>query len=126
MGYVRQLYTLGMRIGMVMLGVRDVSAAAAFYREKLGLAPKGQFEGFAFFEAGPVTLVLSDALAKNRDHVAGATELVFPVDHVGESYRELKAAGVTFLNEPRVVTGASWGVNFTDPDGHWLSLFGPE
>jgi catechol 2,3-dioxygenase-like lactoylglutathione lyase family enzyme len=117
---------MDLKIGIVMLGVRDLNAAAAFYREKLGMASKGQTEGFAFLDAGPVTLALTEALAKARPQIAGATEVVLSVDHVRESYQKLKTAGVIFLNEPRVVTGTSWAVNFTDPDGHLLSLFGPE
>jgi catechol 2,3-dioxygenase-like lactoylglutathione lyase family enzyme len=115
-----------MQIGIVMLGVRDAGAAASFYREKLGLASKGEIPGFAFLDAGPVTLALSEGLTKASPQVVGATEVVFPVDHVRESYEKLKAAGVAFLNEPRVVNGTQWAVNFTDPDGHRLSLFGPE
>jgi len=33
---------------------------------------------------------------------------------------------VTFMNEPRPVTGDRWAANFRDPDGHLLSIFGPE
>lgn len=34
--------------------------------------------------------------------------------------------GVVFLSEPMNVTGDSWAANFRDPDGHLLSVFGPE
>ena len=34
--------------------------------------------------------------------------------------------GVEFLREPSNVTGDSWAANFRDPDGHLLSIFGPE
>ena len=109
-----------------MLGVRNLGNAVAFYRDRLGMALKGQTEAFAFLDAGPVTLALSEGLAKASPQVAGATELVLNVEHVRESYKELQARGVDFLNEPRVVTGTSFAVNFKDPDGHLLSLFGPE
>ena len=117
---------MDLKIGIVMLGVRNLSAAVDFYREKLGMPSKGQTEGFAFLDAGPVTLALSEGLVKASPQVAGATELVLTVEHVRESYTDLQASGVSFLNEPRIVTGTSWAVNFTDPDGHLLSLFGPE
>jgi catechol 2,3-dioxygenase-like lactoylglutathione lyase family enzyme len=51
---------------------------------------------------------------------------VFSVEHVRAAYDALRAAGVNFLNEPRVVSGANWAANFKDPDGHLLSIFGPE
>jgi len=28
-------------------------------------------------------------------------------------------------NEPRVVNGENWAVNFRDPDGHQCSFYGP-
>ena len=52
------------QIGVVMLGVEQLARAVAFYRDKLGLALKGQNEGFAFFDGGGVTLGLSEALAR--------------------------------------------------------------
>ena len=42
----------------------------------------------------------------------------------GRCYRVER--GVTFLNEPRCVDGVSWAADFSDPDGHVLSIFGPE
>jgi hypothetical protein len=38
----------------------------------------------------------------------------------------LKARGISFVNEPRPATRTDWAVNFVDPTGHRLSLFGPE
>jgi catechol 2,3-dioxygenase-like lactoylglutathione lyase family enzyme len=114
------------QISIVMLGVRDLAQSTAFYRERLGLPVKGEMPGFAFLDAGPVTLCLSEPLARASGQMVGATELVFPVEHVRETYQALLDKGVTFLNEPRNVTGPSWTANFTDPDGHKLSVFGPE
>jgi len=34
--------------------------------------------------------------------------------------------GVCFTGELRNVTGARWAANCDDPDGHHLSIFGPE
>ena len=115
-----------MQIGIVMLGVQDVEKSVAFYRDRLGLGMKGQVEGFAFLDAGPVTLCVSAALARASGNIAGATEIVFPVESVRTSYKALQDMGVVFSNEPRNVTGSNWAANFTDPDGHKLSIFGPE
>jgi catechol 2,3-dioxygenase-like lactoylglutathione lyase family enzyme len=115
-----------MRIGIVMLGVQDMAASVAFYRDRLGLAVKGQMESFAFLDAGPLTLCLSGALAKASSQIVGATEVVFSVESVRSAYKALKDKGVTFVNEPRAVAGPNWAANFTDPDGHKLSIFGPE
>lgn len=115
------------KIGVVMLGVRNLAESVAFYRDRLGLALQQEIPGaFAFFDAGEVTLALSVPTAKNSEHIVGATEVVFAVDGVREAWEALRARGVTFIQEPRVVNPPMWAANFSDPDGHRLSVFGPE
>ncbi|MBZ5591033.1 MAG: VOC family protein [Acidobacteriia bacterium] len=114
------------QIGVVMLGVEQLARAVAFYRDKLGLALKGQNEGFAFFDGGGVTLGLSEALARASSQIPGAVEVVFSVENVRAAHQALAARGVQFTHEPRTVTGPLWAANFNDPDGHPLSVFGPE
>jgi catechol 2,3-dioxygenase-like lactoylglutathione lyase family enzyme len=111
---------------MVMLGVRDVQRSVAFYRDKLGIKITQQFEGFAFLDTGTVSLILSEGLAKNSPNVAGATEVIFTVADVRGGTDALKAQGVEFAHEPHQVNGPMWAANFLDPDGHLLTLFGPE
>jgi catechol 2,3-dioxygenase-like lactoylglutathione lyase family enzyme len=113
-------------ITVVLLGVRELKRSAAFYREKLGMAVRNEIPGFTFFDGGGVTLVLSEELAKHGSSLVGATEIVFGVESVRDAYQELKARGVMFTHEPRVITGTQWAANFVDPDGHKLSVFGPE
>lgn len=50
----------------------------------------------------------------------------FRIGNIMLGTTDLEARGVTFLNEPRNVTGNQWAANFRDPDGHLLSIFGPE
>jgi catechol 2,3-dioxygenase-like lactoylglutathione lyase family enzyme len=114
------------KIGIVMLGVTEMARSVAFYRDKLGLALKGQNEGFAFLDGGSVTLCLSEPLAKFSSQISGATEVVFSVENVRGAHQALAANGVAFTQTPRNVTGALWAANFNDPDGHKLSVFGPE
>jgi catechol 2,3-dioxygenase-like lactoylglutathione lyase family enzyme len=114
------------RIGVVMLGVQDIARSVEFYRDKLGLNVQNQFPGFAFFDADGVTLCVSEPLAKASGQTVGATEVVFAVGSVRAAYAELQKKGVTFTHEPRNVAGTSWAANFNDPDGHRLSIFGPE
>ncbi len=114
------------KVSTILVGVKNVHKSLAFYREVLGLPMTAQFEGFAFFNAG-VTLVLSEALARGHGgQGGGAFEVVFEVAGVREAFEALKAKGVSFRIEPRVVTGTSWAANFDDPDGNHLSVFGPE
>ena len=114
------------KIGVILLGVSDLDRSIAFYRDKLGLKVTGQFEGFAFLETSGVTLALSRGLAQATGRGAGATEVVFSVDHVRAAHSALRDAGVEFSIEPRVVAPPNFAANFNDPDGHGLSIFGPE
>jgi hypothetical protein len=51
----------------------------------------------AFFEAGGLTLVLTLALPKATGRGAGATEIVFSVEHVRPAYEALRSQGVEFF-----------------------------
>ena len=112
-------------IANVMLGASDLDRARAFYRDTLGLTVKQEIPGFVFLETGPVTLCLSAAHARLAEH-PGPSEVVLAVASVRAAYAVLQAKGVAFLREPANVSGESWAANFRDPDGHRLSLFGPE
>ena len=114
------------KIGVLILGSRDLARSVAFYRDKLELPLKQESPGFAFLDAGSVTLALSEPLAKASTNLVGATEVVFPVAGVKEAHLALQARGVEFFKEPRVVAGSMWAASFRDPDGHVLSLFGAE
>ena len=114
------------QINNVMLGTTDLARSLAFYRDTLGLAVQFEMPGFVFLHAGGVTLSLSEAHAKLATPVAGGTEIVFGVADVTAAHEALRARGVEFLNPPSNVTGDQWAANFRDPDGHLLSVFGPE
>ena len=113
-------------VSMVMLGVRNIEQSLSFYRDQLGIKVQMQFEGFAFLDTGTVRVILSEALAKNSANVAGATEVIFTVEDVRAATDALKQQGITFSHEPHQVNGPMWAANFPDPDGHLLTLFGPE
>ena len=114
------------QIGVVMLGVADLNRSVAFYRDKLGVSVKQEIPGFTFLDGGGVTLCLSQPLGRTTGPAAGATEIVFSVEDVRAAYEALRGRGVQFTNEPRNVSGPMWAANFQDPDGHRLSVFGPE
>jgi len=114
------------QINNVMLGTTDLARSLAFYRDTLGLAVQFEMPGFVFLNAGGVTLSLSEAHAELATPVAGGTEVVFGVADVTAAHAALSTRGVEFLNAPRNVTGDQWAANFRDPDGHLLSVFGPE
>jgi len=113
-------------ITAVMLGVREMPAALAFYRDKLGLAVIMQESGLALLQCGAVMLGLSRGHTQSAPHIAGATEVVFRVDNLRAAHRALTAQGISFLSEPRQATPSDWVAHFRDVDGHLLSIFGPE
>jgi methylmalonyl-CoA/ethylmalonyl-CoA epimerase len=114
------------KVGLVMLGVADMPRALAFYRDKLGMKVQSENAEFAFLDGGGVTLALSTPLQKHTKLGAGAVEIVFSVESVRGAHEALRARGVEFIQEPRAVVGTMWSANFKDPDGHHLSIFGPE
>jgi catechol 2,3-dioxygenase-like lactoylglutathione lyase family enzyme len=118
---------LQLKIGLLMLGVHNVERSLGFYRDRLGLRVQNQFPGFAFLDGGDgFVLALSEPLGSASDQLAGATEVVLGVENVRAAYAELREQGIEFLNEPRNVNGTEWAANFRDPDGHLLSIYGPE
>ena len=115
-----------MKITLIALGISDVSKSVAFYRDKVGLELQTQFESIAFFLAGPVMLMLNGGLRRPDRPLAGATEIVLAAESVTAMRQQLIERGCKFINEPREVTPGSWASTFSDPDGHWLTLFGPK
>ena len=112
-------------IAAVMLGVRDLPAAIAFYKDKLGLKVIMQESELALLQCGGVIVGLSRRHA-NAVPLAEAVEVSFGVDNLRATHKALGEKGVVFLSEPRAVTPTDWAVHFRDVDGHLLSLFWPE
>ena len=115
-----------MKISLITLGVSDLSKSVAFYRDMAGFDLQNQFESFAFFSAGPIMVMLNSGLRRPEGPLAGAMEIVVAAESVTAAHRQLTEKGCSFVNEPREVTPGSWASTFTDPDGHWLTLFGPK
>jgi catechol 2,3-dioxygenase-like lactoylglutathione lyase family enzyme len=113
-------------ISAIMLGVRELDKSLEFYRDKLGLKVKMSEPQLALLDAGPITLGLSPGHVRLAPEVKGATEVVFRVDNVRAAREALIQRGVVFMNEPRQATPTEWAAHFHDPDGHLLSIFGPE
>ena len=114
-----------MKISLVAVGVGDLPNSVAFYRDKAGFDLQNQFGSLAFFSAGPVMLMLNAELRRREGPLAGAMEIILAAESVAASYNQLLERGCHFVNVPREVTPGSWAATFTDPDGHWLTLFGP-
>jgi predicted enzyme related to lactoylglutathione lyase len=114
------------QIRAIMLGVRDVPEAVAFYKEKLGLNVIMIESQLTLLQCGTITLGLSRGHVQAAQPVAGAIEVVFKVEDVKAAYKSLVAQGICFVSAPRQATLAEWVAHFRDMDGHLLSIFGPE
>ena len=124
---------------VVTLGVRDVSAAAAFY-ERLGFERKVRATGdeIAFFDAGGLVLALWDwsklgedaALAlEPRPQAFRGSTLAWnrrTPQEVDASYKQAIAAGGTPLRAPELTAYGGYRGYFADPDGHaWEVVTAP-
>jgi catechol 2,3-dioxygenase-like lactoylglutathione lyase family enzyme len=114
------------QISAIMLGVRDLPQALAFYEEQLGLKVIMRESQLALLQCGTVMLGLSRGHVHAAPNVTGATEVVFQVETVRAAHRDLTSKGVSFTSEPHQVTPTDWVAHFRDVDGHLLSIFGPE
>ncbi len=114
-----------LRVGNVLLGVRDMDRAVAFYRDALGLPVQFGSEEFTFLDGGGVGLVLHRMRDLPDAPEPRRSEVVLHVEDIDAAHRELGRRGVAFRIQPRLVTGQSYAADFRDPDGHVLSIFGP-
>jgi methylmalonyl-CoA/ethylmalonyl-CoA epimerase len=118
-----QTFGLG-AIGQIAQVVEDVEAAAAFYRDQLGMRYLFAAPGLAFFDCGGVRLMLTRAESSEFDHRGSV--LYFRVEDVQAGYDALRGRGVAFMDTPHVVHRAAdydlWMTFFRDPAGNVLAL----
>jgi len=110
--------------------VSDQDRALQFYTRKLGLRvmTDAPFDGRQRWielaiPRAETRLVLFTAPGQER-LMGGFMNIAFAADDVEATARELKAAGVEFVQEPRK---ADWGTSaiFKDPDGNQFVLSSP-
>lgn len=109
-------------LGQIARTVRDIEAATAWYRDKLGLKLLYTFPGMAFFDLGGTRLYLQQA-----EEPAGESILYFKVSDIAAAHAVLEARGVIFAQPPRMVHRHAdrveeWLAFFTDPEGRMLAL----
>jgi methylmalonyl-CoA/ethylmalonyl-CoA epimerase len=112
-------------LGQVALTVRDVARSVAFYRDLVGL--RFLFSAgptLAFFDLGGVRLMLS--APEGQFSPGSSTVLYIRVQDIDASFRDMRARGVAFVDEPHLIASMPdhdlWMTFFRDPDGHTLAL----
>ncbi|MFC3338561.1 VOC family protein [Paracandidimonas soli] len=131
-------------ISTITLGVDDLQAAVAFYRDGLGLPTKGIIASHvphgevAFFQLQPglkLALWPRASLAKDAGLPVGpasATEVlishnVAARDDVEAVLDRARQAGATVLKEPGPAFWGGHTAYFQDPDGHlWEIVWNPK
>jgi catechol 2,3-dioxygenase-like lactoylglutathione lyase family enzyme len=119
------------RASRLILRVSDLDRSTAFYRDRVGLKLQSINEEFAVFDAGGMVLML-EHLPKPPSSPSGGlaafTEIVLESADVLATHAAMRARGVQFTREPRVVTSddtrVMYATDFRDPDGHVLSIAG--
>jgi len=111
--------------------VRDVDAAVAFYRDRLGFAVKQQFgPAMAILERGDLTLWVAGPPASasrpmpdgRKPEPGGWNRLVLEVSGIDTLVAGLKAAGVAFRND--IISGPGGRqILCEDPSGNCVELF---
>ena len=116
-----------LRVTMIALGVKDTARSIRFYTETLGLELAGKPGEVTLLRAGDFTIVLNHPLGRAAgDAIVGAVEVIFQVPGVAASHADLANRGCNFTHPPHEVTPGLWAATFTDPDGHRLTLLGPQ
>ena len=115
------------RIGYVIVGVKSLDAAVAFYRDVMGfqlLHSEPQFN-FAAFQVGALQFSLA-ASEGGDDSVHGSgnrnTGIGFQVADVDAAHAELAAKGVHFTMPPSKQPWGGYMAMFADPDGNIFYL----
>ena len=105
------------------LPTHDVTAAAEFYRETLGLRQSVYMpeRNYAELETGNLTLSLIDAEAMGLEHHPHRHEIALHVDDVEAARQTLGERGVSFRGDT-LDTGVCHMAFFSDPDGNALML----
>ena len=112
------------RIRQIALVVRDVSAAIAFYRDRLGMRFLFQpTPGLAFFDCDGIWLMLS---TPEKEFDRPGSVIYFEVPDIDASYRTLRERGVEFIDAPHLIADMGsyelWMAFFRDLDGNALAL----
>lgn len=102
--------------------VRNMKESVAFYTKQLGKKPTQESDSWTEFDLGATRLCLHHADAKMKALPGGV--MILNVKKMKELIPLLKKDGAEFSGEPHNVYGDDYTVDYKDPDGNHLSLYG--
>jgi methylmalonyl-CoA/ethylmalonyl-CoA epimerase len=110
-------------IAQIAFTVADLTEAKAFYQETLGLKFLFDAGDMAFFQCGPVRLMLGRS---EKEMSSEGTIVYFRVSDLEATSSSLEARGVHFLQKPHLVARMKshdlWMAFVKDPAGNTLGL----
>ena len=110
-------------VDFVGMPTRDITAAARFYGETLGL-PRSVYNeerGYSEFETGNLTLSVWNPEKMGMEHQSNPNPVALHVDDVAAARSTLEDRGVSFEGEI-LDTGVCHMAFFSDPDNNSLML----
>lgn len=115
------------KIAQIALGVHDLEACKAFYRDVLGLPLMFEAGGMAFFECAGTRLMLGPS--HHGKPPQGDAYLYFDAGpDWNQTEQALESRGVVFAGPAEVVQRAPGKEHalrfFKDPEGHALAIMG--
>jgi predicted enzyme related to lactoylglutathione lyase len=112
------------KIGYVIVGVKSLESAVAFYRDTMGF--EFQFMEpemhFASFRVGGMMFSLAEGAEKTHGTGDRNTGIGFMVPDLDAAHAELAAKGVKFTMSPGKMPWGGYMAMFVDPDGNEFYL----
>ena len=107
----------------ICVATKDFDAAAAFYRDVLGLQEGKRWGSMPAgeFETGNLTIAIMQSDAFGLEFQPNNHPIEFHVDDFEGAKTELESRGVTFERET-LDSGVCWQTFFADPDGNALAI----
>lgn len=115
-------------IAVVMIHVIDLDRSVRFYKEVLGFGEAEQMlEPGVTLQAGDLMMYLAEGRAVSRGdkHHSPEISLCMVVRGVRAAYDRLREAGVVIVGEYDQPSEQFASVQFEDPDGNLLQIWGP-
>ena len=108
-------------IGQIAITVTDVARAKDFYENTLGMRFLFDAGQMAFFQCGPIRLMIGTGAAESP---RGGTILYFKVEDIHAVHQHLQSHDVEFVQAPHLVARMPdhdlWLAFLKDPDGNVL------
>lgn len=112
------------KIGQIAVNAHDLERAIKFYRDVLGMTFLFQAPGMAFLDCGGVRIMLAAPDSPESEYPASI--IYYKVDDIHSAHDLLRARGVQFQTEPRLVHKADehdlWMTFFRDSESNVLAL----